>query len=147
MSQTLPNDVISTLKALKNNVDGRNAYVAALRDAGWSLAVIAKALGVSKPTVARYAAKAKSDTPVIVSPPEAPIPGISERYNGCVRRSLSHGDIVLLQNLYSQRHSQELNKTLYELSQEGVVQRELASALGITKTSVRERIRRHERSL
>lgn len=80
--QTLPQGVSDAFNLIRDDIDKRNGYAAALRAAGWTLKAIADASGVSRERVRQVVADTAPDADgrPVPTPPLRPRPAAPKEY-------------------------------------------------------------------
>lgn len=80
--QTLPDAVVDAFSLIGDNVETRNGYAAALRDAGWTLSAIADASGISRERVRQVVTDAspRAAGRPVPTPPLRPAPQPPKEY-------------------------------------------------------------------
>lgn len=153
---TLPQDVVAAFEGLGDDLETRNMYAASLRRAGWTLASISKATGITRERV-RQVAEALEDS-LYQLPANLPVP-MPPAKPVRVRKQYTEPDpaklarLLELQPLAQQnRHNSEeyrqaaedYTALVWEVhNADGVTLYRLAKRLGVTHGALRFRLARY----
>ncbi|URP22127.1 hypothetical protein SEA_BIG4_369 [Microbacterium phage Big4] len=154
---TLPQDVQTAFSTLGEDLDTRNLYAATLRRAGWTLASISKATGITRERV-RQIAESFDDAVLPPLPDALPVPMPPEKVKRA-RKAYVVPDPVKLKRLLElqpaaqqNRHNSPANRQAAEdytalvwevHNADGVTLYQLAKALGVTHGALRFRLARY----
>lgn len=154
---TLPPEVVSTFTRLEDDLDTRNAYIAALRRAHWTLQSISAATGITRERVRQIEQNAPegieralgADLPV-------PHPPVKEKKSPRVYVEPDAGKLARLLELQPQaqqnRHNsaehrqaaEDYTALVWEVhNQDGVTLYRLAKRLGVSHGALRFRLARY----
>ena len=153
---TLPSDVQTAFSTLGENLETRNLYAATLRRAGWTLASISKATGITRERVRQVAESFDDVLPPL--PSNLPVPMPPEKVKRA-RKTYVEPDPVKLERLLElqplaqqNRHNSTENRQAAEdytalvwevHNADGVTLYRLAKALGVTHGALRFRLARY----
>lgn len=153
---TLPSDVQSAFSTLADDLETRNLYAATLRRAGWTLASISKATGITRERVRQIAESFDDVLPPL--PSNLPVPMPPEKVKRA-RKTYVEPDPVKLERLLElqplaqqNRHNSTENRQAAEdytalvwevHNADGVTLYRLAKALGVTHGALRFRLARY----
>ena len=152
---TLPQDVVAAFEKLGDDLETRNMYAASLRRAGWTLASISKATGITRERVRQIAGALESAATL---PPHLPTPTppakpvkVRKQYREPDPAKLAR--LLELQPLAQQnRHNSEeyrqaaedYTALVWEVhNADGVTLYRLAKRLGVTHGALRFRLARY----
>lgn len=152
----LPQDVVAAFEKLGDNLETRNLYAATLRRAGWTLASISKAMGITRERVRQVAESFGETLPPLPShlpiptPPAKPVRA-RKQYTEPDPAKLAR--LLELQPLAQQnRHNSEeyrqaaedYTALVWEVhNTDGVTLYRLAKRLGVTHGALRFRLARY----
>lgn len=152
---TLPQDVVAAFEKLGDDLETRNMYAASLRRAGWTLASISKATGITRERVRQIAGALES---VITLPSHLPVPTppakpVKARKQYREPDPVKLARLLELQPLAQQnRHNSEeyrqaaedYTALIWEVhNADGVTLYRLAKRLGVTHGALRFRLARY----
>lgn len=156
---TLPEDTATQLVALKGNCPEEfYALVKALRIEGWPLRAIAEPFTVSRTAVQGWEARytGSSTLPTV---PKLPLLEPKDRKNSSKKYTLSESEAQTLkelatlasgvrrytdQNAPSRRAASDLEARLIEYSNRGISRKQLAEYCGVSDSSIKQRLRKHQ---
>lgn len=154
----LPVQVVSAFTSLGEDLETRNLYSAALRQAGWTLASISEVTGVTRERIRQVVEQsgpdARASLPARLPVPSPPVKTIRERkvYVEPDARKLAR--LLELQPIAQQnrhnsdaeqrRAAEEYTRLVWEVhNQDGVTLYRLAKRLGVTHGALRFRLARY----
>ena len=154
---TLPSDVQAAFSTLADDLETRNLYAATLRRAGWTLASLAKATGITRERV-RQIAESFDDAVLPPLPDVLPVPMPPVKKTRA-RKTYVEPDPVKLARLLElqpqaqqNRHNstenrqaaEDYTKLVWDVhNADGVTLYRLAKALGVTHGALRFRLARY----
>lgn len=153
---TLPEDVVTAFTGLGDNLETRNLYIATLRRAGWTLASISAATGVTRERVRQIESAADEMLPSL--PDALPVPSPPRKAVKVARTYVEPdpGKLARLLELQpdaqqNRHNSEEFRKAAEEYtalvwevhSEDGVTLYRLAKALGVSHGALRFRLARY----
>jgi|GEM_PF-3157151 hypothetical protein len=165
--QDLPEDFAATLRDLHAQAcqpggadasERLNALLALAREHGWTLAALARSLGVSREAVRQRASRGelRADTPAVPSPPKRPTPmpkppkrqrlkvrpEVAERLREMNRIARTVNGATPADHP-ARKVSVELSAMLNSLVEQGVSKYHLAQVLGVSHGAIIARLARH----
>ena len=156
---SLPDDITTQLVALKGTkTEEFYALVKALRLECWPLRAIGAPFGVSRTAVQGWEGKYTEGTP-LPEVPKLPAQPVTDRKTKKTKIELSAEEIRTLRtladqasgvrrytdrNAASRRAASELEAMLIEYSGKGITKAQLAKYCGVSDSSIKQRLRKHQ---